>query len=149
MKERKVTDIVEKFESKFYSNINNLTLEELATDYGITFSGRESVEQLVAKIGNDFVFELFQHEPFRDLPILGVHRHEEDVYMLLEAVDSGVCCDCNKELIVYAGVLLTFDMHLYFGYFAIPAEEIVPVREYRVRDVIKDVEPAWKRNPLL
>lgn len=142
MKERKATDIVEKFESTFYSNISNQTLEELATDYGITLSGRGSVEQLVEEIGNSFLLELFQHEPFQDLPILGVHRHEEDVYILLEAVDSGMCCDCNKELIVYAGVLLTFDMRLYFGYFAIPAEEIVAVTGCRVRDVIKDVEPA-------
>ena len=142
MKERKATDIVEKFESTFYSNISNQTLAELATDYGITLSGRGSVEQLVEEIGNSFLLELFQHEPFQDLPILGTYSIEADVFLLLEAIDTGTCCKCNEEVIVYAGILASYDDGLDFCYYAVPERKITPVRKCRVRDLIKKSEPA-------
>lgn len=142
------TTIVEEFEAEFYSTINNQTLEELAFDYGMTLNGRSSVENLIENIGDDFLLALFQHEAFRDLPILGIYKNDDIVCLLLEAVDAGKCCNCNCEVIVYASVLVTADGGIDFGYYGVPANGITPVRKKRVRDALKMPASAWKERNL-
>lgn len=137
------TTIVEEFEAEFYSTITNQTLEELATDYGTTIDGRDSVEYLINRIDGDFIVALFQHKPFQDLPVLGIYENEKEVCLLLEAVSTGRCCDCNQELTVYASIIITVDGYINFCYYAVPSDEITPVEKCNVRDMLK----TWKSNP--
>lgn len=142
MKKETPMEILKVFDSTFYSNYaNNYSLGELATNFGISLTRHEDFLNLYKEISRQFFKELFNHEPFLNLPILGMCQDEEATFYIFESTKVGRCLRHKIDIFTYTGIVVGHDNSIAIKCLTVPQHCIETAKPKTVRDLVKILLP--------